>query len=92
MPERAGAALAAVADADEGGVLFHCVAGRDRTGLVAMLLLSLVGCGSGRDRRRLPRDGARRRRARSGRRARERRAGARGDPGPSWIEHRGRVP
>ncbi|MCC2314503.1 tyrosine-protein phosphatase [Cellulomonas xiejunii] len=43
MPERAGAALAAVADADEGGVLFHCMAGRDRTGLVAMLLLRLVG-------------------------------------------------
>lgn len=43
MPERAGAALAAAADADEGGVLFHCVSGRDRTGLVAMLLLSLIG-------------------------------------------------
>ncbi len=43
MPERAGAALAAVADADEGGVLFHCMSGRDRTGLVAMLLLRLVG-------------------------------------------------
>ncbi|GEN79646.1 tyrosine-protein phosphatase [Actinotalea fermentans] len=43
MPERAGAALAAVADADAGGVLFHCMSGRDRTGLVAMLLLSLVG-------------------------------------------------
>ncbi len=43
MPERAGAALAAVADADDGGVLFHCVSGRDRTGLVAMLLLSLAG-------------------------------------------------
>ena len=43
MPERAGAALAAVADADEGGVLFHCMSGRDRTGLVAMLLLTLAG-------------------------------------------------
>lgn len=43
MPERAGAALAAVADADEGGVLVHCMSGRDRTGLVAMLLLSLIG-------------------------------------------------
>lgn len=43
MPERAGAALAAVAEADGGGVLFHCMSGRDRTGLVAMLLLSLVG-------------------------------------------------
>lgn len=43
MPERAGAALAALADAGEGGVLFHCMSGRDRTGLVAMLLLSLAG-------------------------------------------------
>nr|WP_297429297.1 tyrosine-protein phosphatase [uncultured Actinotalea sp.] len=43
MPERAGTALAAVADADDGGVLFHCMSGRDRTGLVAMLLLSLAG-------------------------------------------------
>ncbi|GCE77855.1 tyrosine-protein phosphatase [Cellulomonas biazotea] len=43
MPERAGAALEAVAQAGEGGVLFHCMSGRDRTGMVAMLLLSLVG-------------------------------------------------
>lgn len=43
MPERAGAALHAVAEADDGGVLFHCISGRDRTGLIAMLLLSLVG-------------------------------------------------
>ena len=43
MPERAGAVLGALADADEGGVLFHCMSGRDRTGLVAMLLLSLIG-------------------------------------------------
>ncbi len=27
----------------EGGVLFHCMAGKDRTGIVAALLLSLVG-------------------------------------------------
>lgn len=27
----------------EGGVLFHCTAGKDRTGIVAMLLLGLVG-------------------------------------------------
>jgi protein tyrosine/serine phosphatase len=42
MPERAGAVLAAVADAPAGGVLFHCESGRDRTGLVAMLLLAAV--------------------------------------------------
>ena len=43
MPERAGAALSAIADAGDGGVLFHCMSGRDRTGLVAMLLLSVIG-------------------------------------------------
>ena len=32
-----------IADAPEGGVLFHCFAGKDRTGLTSMLLLSLVG-------------------------------------------------
>lgn len=42
MPERTGAALAAIVDAPAGGVLFHCAAGRDRTGLIAMLLLSAV--------------------------------------------------
>ncbi len=34
--------FAAVAAA-EGGVLFHCFAGKDRTGLVAAMLLSLAG-------------------------------------------------
>lgn len=37
-------ALAAIADAPEGGaVVFHCVGGKDRTGLVAALLLRLAG-------------------------------------------------
>ena len=40
LPERTGAALTALADAPEGGVLFHCMAGRDRTGLVAAILLA----------------------------------------------------
>lgn len=40
MPERAGAALAAIVTAPPGGVLFHCVSGRDRTGMIAMLLLA----------------------------------------------------
>ena len=31
-----------IADAPEGGVLFHCTAGKDRTGVVAMLLLALA--------------------------------------------------
>lgn len=39
MPERSGAALSAIATAPPGGVLFHCMGGRDRTGMIAMLLL-----------------------------------------------------
>ena len=37
------AALGAISDAAPGGVLIHCVGGRDRTGLVAALLLVLAG-------------------------------------------------
>jgi protein-tyrosine phosphatase len=33
----------AIAGAPEGGVLFHCEVGKDRTGLMTMLLLDLVG-------------------------------------------------
>lgn len=40
MPGRAGAALAAVGGARPGGVLLHCLGGRDRTGLVSLLLLA----------------------------------------------------
>jgi len=36
----------AIADADEGIVLFNCTAGKDRTGIVAAMLLSLVGVSS----------------------------------------------
>jgi protein tyrosine/serine phosphatase len=36
-------AVRAVADADDGAVLIHCVGGKDRTGLVAALLLRLAG-------------------------------------------------
>jgi protein-tyrosine phosphatase len=43
FPERSAAAVAAIARAAPGGVAFHCGAGRDRSGLVAMLVLSLVG-------------------------------------------------
>jgi hypothetical protein len=42
-PERCAAAVAAVARAEPGGVVFHCGGGRDRTGLVTLLLLALVG-------------------------------------------------
>jgi len=43
MLERMGAVLTALAEARDGGVLFHCMGGRDRTGLVSILLLSIVG-------------------------------------------------
>jgi protein-tyrosine phosphatase len=43
FPERNAAAVSAIARAQPGGVLFHCVGGRDRTGQVAMLLLALAG-------------------------------------------------
>ena len=42
-PELIVDALRAVADAPDGAVVIHCSAGRDRTGLVTALLLSLVG-------------------------------------------------
>jgi protein-tyrosine phosphatase len=41
--ERCVAAVAAVANAEPGGVVVHCGIGRDRTGLVSLLLLALVG-------------------------------------------------
>jgi hypothetical protein len=39
---RCAAAIIALATAPPGGVLFHCGAGRDRTGLIALLLLALA--------------------------------------------------
>jgi protein-tyrosine phosphatase len=43
FPERSARVVAAVANAEPGGVLVHCVGGRDRTGQISMLLLALVG-------------------------------------------------
>jgi protein-tyrosine phosphatase len=43
FPERNARAIAAVAQAEPGGVLIHCVGGTDRAGQIAMLLLALVG-------------------------------------------------
>jgi hypothetical protein len=40
-----GAILTGIATAPSGGVLFHCLAGKDRTGVVAALLLVLAGVG-----------------------------------------------
>lgn len=42
FPERAARVLAAIARAGPGGVAYHCVGGRDRTGLVTMLLLAAL--------------------------------------------------
>ena len=38
-----GAILTAIAGAPDGGVVVHCVSGKDRTGLIVALLLALVG-------------------------------------------------
>lgn len=42
-PDRLAAVVSVIARAAPGGVLYHCQRGRDRTGLVTMTLLSLVG-------------------------------------------------
>lgn len=42
-PERLAASIRAMATAPPGGVLYHCQRGRDRTGLVTLVLLSLAG-------------------------------------------------
>jgi protein-tyrosine phosphatase len=40
--ERCAAVIKAIARTDPGGVLFHCGGGRDRTGLIALLVLALA--------------------------------------------------
>jgi protein-tyrosine phosphatase len=42
-PERVAAVLGAIAAVPDGGVVVHCGAGRDRTGLISLLLLALAG-------------------------------------------------
>ncbi|MBQ9058819.1 MAG: tyrosine-protein phosphatase [Atopobiaceae bacterium] len=42
--EQIARCMRAFIDAPEGCVLFHCSAGKDRTGIVAYLLMSLAGC------------------------------------------------
>ena len=44
--ERHVAAIRAIAQAKPGGVLIHCGRGYDRTGIISLLLLSLVGVSS----------------------------------------------
>lgn len=41
--DRCAAVISALAAAAPGGVIYHCGAGRDRTGLITLLLLSLAG-------------------------------------------------
>jgi protein-tyrosine phosphatase len=43
FPQRTAVVISAIARARPGGVLVHCAAGRDRTGLISMLVLALVG-------------------------------------------------
>jgi len=43
FPERNAEVISAIAQAGPGGVAFHCVGGRDRSGQVAMVLLALAG-------------------------------------------------
>ena len=45
FPERTAAVFTAIARAEPGGVAVHCGIGRDRTGLIAILLLALAGAG-----------------------------------------------
>jgi protein tyrosine/serine phosphatase len=42
-PEQHVAVIRAIAQAQPGGVLFHCKRGHDRTGIITLLLLALVG-------------------------------------------------
>ncbi len=42
-PKRHAAVISAIGQAQAGGVLFHCKRGHDRTGIIALLLLALVG-------------------------------------------------
>ncbi|GAB3871724.1 hypothetical protein GCM10029964_008800 [Kibdelosporangium lantanae] len=46
-PERVIAPIRAITNADEGCVVFHCASGKDRTGLLALVLLVLAGATPG---------------------------------------------
>ena len=46
-PERVVAAVRAIATAEPGCVVFHCAGGKDRTGLIALVLLVLAGAEPG---------------------------------------------
>jgi hypothetical protein len=42
-PERVAEVFRAIAAAGPGGLVYHCAAGRDRTGIVTLVLLALAG-------------------------------------------------
>lgn len=42
-PKRHADVVSVIAQAKPGGVLFHCIRGHDRTGIIALLLLTIVG-------------------------------------------------
>jgi len=42
-PERHAAVFSAIARAQPGGVLFHCIRGYDRTGIISLMLLGFAG-------------------------------------------------
>ncbi|MEV0704006.1 tyrosine-protein phosphatase [Saccharopolyspora sp. NPDC050389] len=46
FPRRTAEVCEAIARAEPGGVLVHCGGGRDRTGLIVLVLLALVGADS----------------------------------------------
>ncbi|MCY7289975.1 MAG: tyrosine-protein phosphatase [Cryobacterium sp.] len=46
LPERSADVLRVIARARPGGVLFHCAGGRDRTGIISMLLQVVAGAES----------------------------------------------
>jgi protein-tyrosine phosphatase len=46
FPQRCVGVIRAIATAQPGGVVVHCRVGRDRTGLIAMLVLAAVGVGA----------------------------------------------
>jgi protein-tyrosine phosphatase len=43
FPERVAGVLRAIAAAEPGGIVYHCAAGRDRTGVITLVLLALAG-------------------------------------------------
>jgi protein-tyrosine phosphatase len=46
FPEKTATVVRAVANAKPGGILIHCGAGRDRTGLISLVILHLSGVAS----------------------------------------------